>query len=113
MICADGNAASVANAAAIIKETAHPDVNLIFGAVIDPNLGDEIRITVIATGFARKGMSRRMLRSRMAANANINQSEMAGGQNTEREMADAELQPASFNTEDLDIPTFLRRRVGK
>jgi cell division protein FtsZ len=41
----------VNEAAAIIKETAHPDVNLIFGAVIDPNMGDEIRVTVIATGF--------------------------------------------------------------
>ncbi|MEJ5313669.1 MAG: cell division protein FtsZ, partial [Anaerolinea sp.] len=39
----------VNQAAAIIKETAHPDVNLIFGAVIDPKIGDEIRITVIAT----------------------------------------------------------------
>ena len=38
-------------AASIIRETAHPDVNLIFGAVIDENMGDEIRITVIATGF--------------------------------------------------------------
>ena len=41
----------VNQAAAIIKETAHPDVNLIFGAVIDENMGDEVRITVIATGF--------------------------------------------------------------
>jgi cell division protein FtsZ len=41
----------VNEAAAIIKETAHPDVNLIFGAVIDPDMGDEIRVTVIATGF--------------------------------------------------------------
>jgi cell division protein FtsZ len=41
----------VNEAAAIIKETAHPDVNLIFGAVIDDNMKDEIRITVIATGF--------------------------------------------------------------
>lgn len=46
----------VNQAAAIIKETAHPDVNLIFGAVIDPNMGDEIRITVIATNFDRAGM---------------------------------------------------------
>ena len=41
----------VYQAAGIIKETASPDVNLIFGAVIDPDMGDEIRITVIATGF--------------------------------------------------------------
>jgi cell division protein FtsZ len=41
----------VNEAAAIIKETAHPDVNLIFGAVVDPNMQDELRLTVIATGF--------------------------------------------------------------
>ena len=46
----------VNQAAAIIKETAHPDVNLIFGAVIDPNMKDDVRITVIATGFERTGM---------------------------------------------------------
>ncbi|HEX9012816.1 MAG TPA: cell division protein FtsZ, partial [Anaerolineaceae bacterium] len=40
----------VNQAAAIIKETAHPDVNLIFGAVIDQNMKDAVRITVIATG---------------------------------------------------------------
>ena len=39
--------------AAIIKETASSDVNLIFGAVVDENMGDNIRITVIATGFDR------------------------------------------------------------
>jgi cell division protein FtsZ len=41
----------VNQAAEIIKSTAHPDVNLIFGAVIDENMKDELRITVIATGF--------------------------------------------------------------
>jgi len=51
----------VNQAAAIIKETAHPEVNLIFGAVIDPNLGEELRITVIATGFERTGMPRRAI----------------------------------------------------
>src|SRR5512139_3194537 len=51
----------VNQAAAIIKETAHPDVNLIFGAVIDPTLRDEVRITVIATGFERTGVPRRIV----------------------------------------------------
>lgn len=41
----------VNEAAALIKESAHPDVNLIFGAQIDESMGDEVRITVIATGF--------------------------------------------------------------
>ncbi len=57
----------VNQAAALIRETSHPDVNMIFGAVIDPNMGDEIRITVIATGFERAGIPRRMI-DRPAAN---------------------------------------------
>jgi cell division protein FtsZ len=35
----------------MIQEEAHDDANIIFGAVIDENMTDEIRITVIATGF--------------------------------------------------------------
>ncbi len=41
----------VNEAAAIIRESADKDVNLIFGAVIDPSLNDQIRITVVATGY--------------------------------------------------------------
>ena len=47
----------VNQAAAIIKETASSDVNMIFGAVVDENMGDNIRITVIATGFDRNAAS--------------------------------------------------------
>ncbi|MFQ5667231.1 MAG: cell division protein FtsZ [Candidatus Binatia bacterium] len=42
----------VSEAATLIQEEAHEDANIIFGAVIDEQMGDEIRITVIATGFA-------------------------------------------------------------
>lgn len=41
----------VNEAAEIIRETAHPDANIIFGAVIDEHMVDEVRITVVATGF--------------------------------------------------------------
>jgi len=41
----------VNEAATLIQEEAHEDANIIFGAVIDEQMGDEIRITVIATGF--------------------------------------------------------------
>lgn len=47
-------------AAAIIKESAHPEVNLIFGAQIDDSMGDECRITVIATGFEQGRAERRI-----------------------------------------------------
>ena len=101
----------VNQAAAIIKETAHPDVNLIFGAVIDPNMGDALRITVIATGFERTGIPRRLLRKPSQRQENT----VTPAQESIEVMADAgkpvEFQPRTFNTEDLDIPTFLRNRT--
>ncbi|MFB9732186.1 cell division protein FtsZ [Ornithinimicrobium kibberense] len=38
-------------AARLVQEAAHPEANIIFGAVIDDSLGDEVRVTVIAAGF--------------------------------------------------------------
>ncbi len=104
----------VNTAAAIIKETAHPDVNLIFGAVIDADMGEDIRVTVIATGFDRTGVPRRVMprqRSQQQPGAQSRQKESAG--TLEPEPKQRELEPASFNLEDLDIPTFLRKRVSK
>jgi cell division protein FtsZ len=99
----------VNQAAAIIKETAHPDVNLIFGAVIDPSMNEEVRITVIATGFERTGVPRRLVEQpsqepREIAVSNTPQQPAAVGAPV------GDFQPRAFNTEDLDIPTFLRNR---
>ncbi len=41
----------VETAANLVQEAAHPDANIIFGATFDPSMDDEIRVTVIATGF--------------------------------------------------------------
>jgi cell division protein FtsZ len=100
----------VNQAAAIIKETAHPDVNLIFGAVIDPNMKDEVRITVIATGFERTGVPRRVTEQPVietrerSANINANVSVGAAVAPTPQDY-----RARVFNTEDLDIPAFLRK----
>lgn len=145
----------VNEAAAIIKETAHPEVQLIFGAVIDENMRDQIRITVIATGFERpSSLSSRSAakpsatdwRAQAAAARQAAQSHPP--QQTQRQQAPvppaepresretrhtpppapptpppqatAPSQPASqppasnppntYSSDDLDIPTFLRRR---
>lgn len=50
----------VNEAAAIIKDSAHTECNLIFGAHIDESLGDEVHITVIATGFERSRLEATM-----------------------------------------------------
>jgi cell division protein FtsZ len=46
-------------AARLVQEAAHPEANIIFGAVIDDALGDEVRVTVIAAGFDSGGPSQR------------------------------------------------------
>jgi cell division protein FtsZ len=61
----------VNEASTIIQNAAHEDCNIIFGAVLDERMGDEVRITVIATGF-RQDMPER--RARMLA-----ESSLAGG----------------------------------
>jgi cell division protein FtsZ len=126
----------VNEAAAIIKETAHPDVNLIFGAVIDENMGDEVRITVIATGFEQSRVATRRPvkaatagRDRMAPAASVaprsaprpaqpqpqkppateDDSEAAPSQGQVRKVED-EFTSRVYDTDDLDIPAFLRRR---
>src|SRR5207249_5357483 len=45
----------VSRAAETITRVAHPDANIIFGAVIDDALGEEVRVTVIAAGFDKLG----------------------------------------------------------
>ncbi|WP_330472976.1 cell division protein FtsZ [Terrabacter sp. C0L_2] len=46
-------------AARLVQEAAHPEANIIFGAVIDDALGDEVRVTVIAAGFDSGGPTQR------------------------------------------------------
>jgi cell division protein FtsZ len=109
----------VNQAAAIIRETAHPDVNMIFGAVIDPNMGEDIRITVIATGFDRTSMPRRALERqprlevrradsavymRPSESVSVHSDVQSGEAKQSREPL------SSVNKDDLDIPTFLRNR---
>ena len=48
-------------AANLVAQSAHPDANIIFGAVIDDALGDEVRVTVIAAGFEAGSPTRREL----------------------------------------------------
>jgi cell division protein FtsZ len=119
----------VNQAAAIIRETAHPDVNMIFGAVIEPDMGDEVRVTVIATGFERSGVPRRAL-ERLGGNAGRTSGQPAGLNATasfarsnemvsvgaeQRPAAEARSSaaPANFGGDDLDIPAFMRARNNR
>jgi cell division protein FtsZ len=81
----------VNEAAEVVTSAADQNANVIFGAVIDEGMGDELRVTVIATGF---GGGRRRRRREAALEAPLSPSPVAGG----FEIAD----------DALDVPSFLR-----
>jgi cell division protein FtsZ len=88
----------VYQAADIVRHVADPDVNLIFGAVINPQMKDEVQITVIATGFS--GSARRQTGAGQAVGNVLT----APGRKT------IDFPVRQFDREDLDIPAFLRKR---
>ncbi len=98
-------------AAALIRETAHPDANMIFGAVIDETMGDKLRITVIATGFDHHSpMPRQMVRKERPQSMG---KPMRSPVRAEAQPAALPPKPTSepaFRVNDLDIPAFLRKR---
>ena len=109
----------VNQAAAIIRETVHPDANMIFGAVIDESMGDEMRVTVIATGFERT-LSRRQFLQQYSREAPATPPKQSPPR-TSPASVPAEAAPVSaeqdkepvqprFAPNNLEIPAFLRRR---
>ncbi len=79
-------------AAAIIQQSAHPEVNLIFGAQIDDSMGDEVRITVIATGFEQS----RVARGTLAAQPVRQQQPLRPQQTLQRPASTPENQPQQY-----------------
>ncbi len=78
----------VNEAADVIKQAVDPEANIIFGVVQDPSMGEEVRITLIATGFASKlGLA---------------------GVSREEEFTEL-LRGLKGKEEELDVPAFLRR----
>jgi cell division protein FtsZ len=97
----------VNEAASIISAAAHPDANIIFGAVVDDTLGDEVRVTVIAAGFDRWGQheAEQIVRPdeeifSLSAVDDVEPGFLGENEREERLVFDAD--------EDLEIPSFLR-----
>jgi cell division protein FtsZ len=68
----------VAEASSIIQEAAHEDANIIFGAVLDESMGEDVKFTVIATGFRDAQPARRERMMAGAALPTIHQQEGSG-----------------------------------
>jgi len=105
----------VNEAAEIIRQTAHPDVNIIFGAVIDEHMDDEIQITVIATGFESAAPRRPKPAATVPASRPATRAQApapaAAAATEETETVDFPVRV--FDPDDFNIPTFMRKHYDK
>jgi len=91
----------VDEAASIIKEAADPQANIIVGQVINPDMGDDLVITVIATGFERE--------EQPAKPTLVERPTGKGGRPAQQVLAAVPVAAGQAAQKDLDRPTFLRR----
>jgi cell division protein FtsZ len=86
------------DAASLVAEAAHPDANIIFGAVIDDGLQDEVRVTVIATGFHHRGPG------------GLREGRLPAPRDRGPRVDDRQRSALEISDDDIDIPSFLRDR---
>ena len=104
----------VDEAARIITENADPDAMIIFGAVVDDNFTGQVKVTVVATGFARE--------EKTTAPASLVQKHLGAQRLSAGSLKEAdERSPISdtfrstsldLNEEELEVPAFMRKKVG-
>jgi cell division protein FtsZ len=102
-------------ASSMIQSEAHEDANIIFGTVVDESMGDEIRITVIATGFDNAESATRANVASLGGFRRANNIAVPTFIRNEKQgdafvsgKSDA---PEEDGRPDLEIPTFLRRQA--
>ncbi|HAH04292.1 MAG: Cell division protein FtsZ [Parcubacteria group bacterium GW2011_GWA2_43_17] len=116
----------VNEAAEVITSSVDPNAKVIFGAIIDESLNDEVKITVIATGFnsarseAEPESSRQEDRyaypqyKAVEDKATVVAKSLFSKKPSKAEDADkVDLPPKTKQEEELDIPTFIRKKMGK
>ena len=97
----------VNEAAEIIHSVSHPDANIIFGSVIDDAMGDEVRVTVIATGFEQ--WEERGGTDRAPAMDKDEWAERELGLTSDRDpLASVDDSDLGFDDDEFDVPSFLK-----
>lgn len=96
------------DAADLVANAVDPDANIIFGTVVDESLGDQVRITVIATGFSDSNVNRQdELFAASKAPRSDRGSESVAAPAATRNIGGAEL--PNFGNDQFELPDFLKR----
>jgi len=104
----------VEEAARIVQEAAHEEANIIFGAVIDPTLQDEVRMTVIATGFTERKQEISPAKIVDLPRASRPGGPQPGAAAAWRRRLAADVRAEAddpLGDADYDVPAFLRRQA--
>ena len=104
----------VEEAARIVQEAAHEEANIIFGAVIDPTLQDEVRMTVIATGFTERKQETSPTKIVDLPRASRPSGPQPGAAAAWRRRLAADVRAEADDPladADYDVPAFLRRQA--
>jgi len=111
----------VSEAASIIHKAADEEANIIFGAVLDDSMTDQVKITVIATGFDKKEEQAPLIQMSPSqelrtvemrpepVSVPLTQAARAGALGVSENLTPM---PANFDKTDLDVPAFLRRKLA-
>lgn len=107
----------ISDAADVVANAVDPEANIIFGTVVDESLGDQVRITVIATGFSDSNVNRQdelfaaqQSQSKVAASAEPQRTAPAAGPAQAaptRNVGGTEL--PNFGNDQFELPDFLKR----
>jgi len=107
----------VQEAAAIIEEIADPDANIIWGMTFDESYDDEVKVTIIATGFdeqSTESIIKKPARDILGRKVGQNKSESfitRGIQNEQQTNQTQQEEPVAQEQEDLETPAFIRKRL--
>ena len=104
----------VEEGARIVQEAAHEEANIIFGAVIDPGLRDEVRMTVIATGFTERKQETSPTKIVDLPRASRSSASQPGAAAAWRRRLAADVRAEAddpMGDADYDVPAFLRRQA--
>ncbi|MDP7386344.1 MAG: cell division protein FtsZ [Nitrospinota bacterium] len=97
-------------AAQLIHEAAHEDANIMFGAVVDGNMENEVRVTVIATGFGDKSAAEPVLKKVVHEDLDIPTNIRRGNAGVSLPISGS-LAYQPYEEDELDTPTFLRNKA--
>jgi cell division protein FtsZ len=100
-------------ATSLIYKTSHEDAHIIFGSVLDENMGEEVRVTVIATGFtsSKKADEESGIKLRPVPSRDDTDIRLDSKVHQDVPPAHPRYPQAGMEGKDLDVPAFLRRKA--